>query len=160
MTVHLDSKVRAAIATIDDDAWTPIKYTDVIFDQATNTWVSKAEVAEIPFTAFSSRKASEQVHGHLVVRRIPDLNTADHGQQTPFDTWRFHAFFTTTDTDLLDTVDAGKTHRVRRQLITTPARIASSARQLKLHLPTGWPWQHPWTELFTQTCGPPKTATS
>ena len=41
--------------------------------------------------------------GRLVVRRIPDLNTAAAaGQRTLFDTWRFHAFFTTTDPDLLD----------------------------------------------------------
>ena len=31
------------------------------------------------------------------------------------------------------------TATIRRPLITIPARIASSARQLKLHLPTGWP---------------------
>jgi len=220
VTVRLDPKVRAAIAAIEDDTWTPIKYTDAIFDEATKTWVSKAEVAEIPFTAFGSRKASEQVRGRLVVRRIPDLNTAGAGQQTLFHTWRFHAFFTTTDPNLMDTVDADKTHRghavieqvhadlknsalahlpsgkftanaawlvlaviafnltraaasttnspslakattatIRRKLITIPARIASSARQLKLHLPTGWPWQDAWTELFTQTCGPPQTAT-
>ena len=220
VTVRLDPKVRAAIAAIEDDTWTPIKYTDAIFDEATKTWVSKAEVAEIPFTAFGSRKASEQVRGRLVVRRIPDLNTAGAGQQTLFHTWRFHAFFTTTDPNLMDTVNADKTHRghavieqvhadlknsalahlpsgkftanaawlvlaviafnltraaasttnspslakattatIRRKLITIPARIASSARQLKLHLPTGWPWQDAWTELFTQTCGPPQTAT-
>ncbi len=31
---------------------------------------------------------------------------------------------------------------IRRKLITIPARIASSARRLTLHLPTNWPWQH------------------
>src|SRR5664279_3307914 len=220
VTVRLDPRIRAAIATIDPGAWTRIEYTDAIFDETTNTWISRAEVAEIPFTAFGSRRASEQVPGRLVVRRIPDLNTAvAAGQRTLFDTWRFHAFFTTTDPDLMDTVAADKTHRghaiieqvhadlkssalahlpsgkftanaawlvlaviafnltrgaasvagpslakattatIRRKLITIPARIASSARQLKLHLPTGWPWQDPWTELFIRTCGPPRTVT-
>ena len=51
------------------------------------------------------------------------------------------------------------TATIRRKLVTVPARIASSARALKLHLPTGWPWQDAWTELFTQTCGPPRTVT-
>jgi len=220
VTVRLNPKVRAAIASIAADAWTMIEYTDAIFDQDTNTWISRAEVAEIPYTAFGARKASEQVRGRLVVRRIPDLNRAHAGQETLFDTWRFHAFFTTTDPELQDTVAADKTHRghaiieqvhadlknsalahlpsgkftanaawlvmaviafnltraaasttsshslatattatIRRKLITVPARIASSARQLKLHLPTGWPWQDPWTELFTQTCGPPRSVT-
>jgi Transposase DDE domain group 1 len=206
ITVRLDSKVKAAIAEIDDDAWTPIEYTDAVYDESTHQWISRAEVAEIGFTAFSSRKATEQVPGRLVVRRIPDLNpSGSDGQQSLFDTWRFHAFFTTTD---LDTVTADKIHRghaiieqvhadlkdsalahlpsgrfnanaawlvlaviafnltraaatltgpalaksrtatIRRTLITVPARIASSARRLTLHLPRDWPWEHSWNVLF------------
>ena len=48
-----------------------------------------------------------------------------------------------------------RTATVRRQLITLPGRIARSARRLRLHLPTGWPWKHAFTQLFTSTCGPP-----
>ncbi len=51
------------------------------------------------------------------------------------------------------------TATIRRKLITIPARIASSARRLTLHLPTNWPWQHDWTQLFIRTSGPPTTAT-
>ena len=206
VTVRLDPKVKAAIADIDDDAWTTIEYTDALYDETTRQWVSRAEVAEIGFTAFSSRKAAEQVPGRLVVRRIPDLRPAPgQGQQSLFDTWRFHAFFTTTD---LDTVTADKAHRghaiieqvhadlkdsalahlpsgrinanaawlvlaviafnltraaatltgpalsksrtatIRRTLITVPARIASSARRLTLHLPRDWPWETAWNTLF------------
>ncbi|UXA11725.1 IS1380 family transposase [Mycobacterium sp. SMC-8] len=206
ITVRMDTKVKTAIAQIPDDAWTPIEYTDAIYDEPTKRWISRAEVAEIGFTAFSSKKASQQVPGRLVVRRIPDLNTTgSDGQQTLFDTWRFHAFFTTTD---LDTVTADKTHRghaiieqvhadlknsalahlpsgkftanaawlvmatmafnltraaatltrgplakartatIRRTLISVPARIASSARRLTLHLPRDWPWEHAWNTLF------------
>ena len=206
VTVRLDPKVRTAIAAIPDDGWTPIEYADAIYDQSTQRWISRAEVAEIEFTAFSSKKATEQVPGRLVVRRIPDLNHgSDHGQATLFDTWRFHAFFTTTD---LDTITADKTHRghaiiegvhadlkdsalahlpsgrfnanaawlvlavmafnltraaatitgpglarartatIRRTLITVPARIASSARRLTLHLPRGWQWEPAWNTLF------------
>jgi len=36
--------------------------------------VSAAEVAKIPFTAFSPRKKAERIPGRLVVRRIPELN--------------------------------------------------------------------------------------
>ena len=109
VTVRLDPKVKAAIADIGDHAWTPIEYTDAVYDENTRRWISRAEVAEIGFTAFSSRKAAEQVPGRLVVRRIPDLNpSCSDGQQTLFDTWRFHAFFTTTDAD---TVTADKVHR-------------------------------------------------
>ena len=135
-------------------------------------------------------------------------------------TWRFHAFFTTTDPAVLDTVAADKIHRghaiieqvhadlknsalahlpsavftansawlvlaviafnltraaasitgpalakattatIRRKLIAVPARIASSARRVTLHLPTGWPWQTAWMKLLAHGSGPPLTATT
>ncbi len=216
VTVRMDKAVKAAITTIGDEAWTTIEYTDAIFDEATGSWVSRAEVAEVPFTAFSAQKKADRVSGRLVVRRIPDLNPkSDQGQETLFDTWRFHAFFTTTDPEVLDTVAADKTHRghavieqvhadlkhsalahlpsgkfaanaawlvlaviafnltraastltgprlarattatVRRKLITVPARLASSARRITLHLPRAWPWEADWLRLFGHGCGPP-----
>jgi len=211
VTVRLDPRVRAAIAAIGDDGWQPIEYTNAVFDQATGAWISTAEVAEIPFTAFAAQKKTDQVPGRLVVRRIPDLNL-HLGQATLFETWRFHAFFTTST---LDTVAADKTHRghaiieqvhadlknsalahlpsgkftanaawlvlavmafnltraaatlagpamgkattatIRRKLVHVPARIASSARRLTLHLPRAWPWENAWTTLFTGLCAPP-----
>ena len=110
----MDKRVKAAIATIGEDMWTTIEYTDAVFDEATGRWVSRAEVAELPFTAFAAQKKAEQVPGRLVVRRIPDVNAEKNqaaGQDTLFDVWRFHAFFTTTDAAILDTVAADKTHR-------------------------------------------------
>jgi hypothetical protein len=221
VTVRLSSDIRAAIATIDEDAWTPIEYTDAIRDEATGAWISRAEVAEIPFTAFTAQARSRHVPGRLVVRRIPDLNPKNgDGQDQLFDTWRFHAFFTTTEPAVLDTVAADKTHRahavienvhadlknsalahlpsgkfaanaawlvlavtafnltraaatltgpqlarattatIRRTLVTVPARAASSARRLRLHLPTNWPWQQAWKRLFASVCGPPLPATT
>ncbi len=97
VTVRMDPAVKAAIATIPDDAWEMIEYTDSIRDETTGQLISKAEVAEIPFTAFRSRKKAEQVAGRLVVRRIPDLNPNKVEQPTLFDVYRHHAFFTTTD---------------------------------------------------------------
>src|SRR4051812_42053892 len=38
--------------------------------------------------------------------------------------------------------------RIRRTLINVPARAATSARRLRLHLPTNWPWQQHWTALY------------
>ena len=71
VTVRMDPAVKAAIATIPDDAWTMIEYTDSIRDQTTGQLISKAEVAEIGFTAFRSRRKAERIEGRLVVRRIP-----------------------------------------------------------------------------------------
>ncbi|GAA4980549.1 hypothetical protein GCM10023317_03920 [Actinopolymorpha pittospori] len=107
VTLRLDATVKKVIASISEAAWQTIEYTDAVFDEATRQWISRAEVAEIDFTAFSSAKKSEQVPGRLIVRRIPDLNTkAGQGQDTIFTTWRFHAFFTTTDPGVMDLVTA------------------------------------------------------
>ena len=223
VTVRMDPAVKKAIATISEDAWTAIEYTDAIFDEDAGTWISRAEVAETPFTAFASAKKSERVPGRLIVRRIPDFNAEQHkaaGQDTLFDTWRFHAFFTTTDPDILDTVAADKTHRhhavieqvhadlkhsalahlpsgvftanaawlvfavmafnltraagtlaapdlarattatIRRKLIMVPARVASSARRITLHLPATWPWETAWTALFDRVSDPPSVFTA
>lgn len=37
---------------------------------------------------------------------------------------------------------------LRTHLITVPARVASSARRLVLHLPTDWPWATAWEDLW------------
>ena len=135
ITVRMDPAVKRTIATIAEDAWTTIKYTDAIYDETTSTWVSKAQVAEIPFTAFSSKKKADQVRGRLVVRRIPDLNPKkDQGQATLFQTWRFHAFFTTTPADGLDTVAADQTHRRHAIIENVHADLKASALA---HLPSG-----------------------
>jgi hypothetical protein len=47
---------------------------------------------------------------------------------------------------------------IRSQLINVPARIASSARNLTLHLPTEWPWAAAWDGLFTAAVRPPPAA--
>jgi len=210
ITVRMDPAVKRAIAAIPTKAWQGIKYTDAIYDEQTRTWISRAEVAEVPFTAFTSKKTDEQIPGRLVVRRIPDLNPKkDQGQATLFDTWRFHAFFTTVPAAERDTVAADKVHRahaiienvhadlkasalahmpsgvfnanavwlicavmgfnltraaatltktaslrrattatIRRKLINLPARVASSARRLRLHLPESWPWQAAWSAFY------------
>jgi hypothetical protein len=137
VTVRMDNAVKKAIASIDDDAWTTIEYTDAVFDEVTGRWISRAEVAEIDFTGFAAQKKADQVPGRLVVRRIPDFNADKHkaaGQDTLFDLWRFHAFFTTADPELLDTVAADATHRRHAIIEQVHADLKNSALA---HLPSG-----------------------
>src|SRR4051812_10149479 len=74
ITVRMEPAVKRAITTIDQDAWTTIKYTDAVYDETTGAWISRAQIAEIPFTAFVSKKKADQGPGRLIVRRIPELN--------------------------------------------------------------------------------------
>ena len=46
------------------------------------------------------------------------------------------------------------TATIRAQLINVPARIATSARRLVLHLPTDWPWEPAWQQLFDRAVRP------
>src|SRR5699024_6219749 len=94
VTVKMLTTVKEKIREIPEDAWTGIEYPQAIFDESSRTWISKAEVAEIPFTAFSSKKEAEQVTGRLIVRRVPELNEKKRarGQDPLFDTYRHHGF--------------------------------------------------------------------
>src|SRR6478609_2020276 len=102
VTTGLNTVIRAAISAIPGDAWIAIEYTNAIYDEESQQWISAAEVAEISFTAFASQNKTHHIPGRLIVRRIPDLRPKkDQGQRQLFDVWRFHAFFTTTTvTDL------------------------------------------------------------
>lgn len=124
VTVRMNPAIRKAITSIPDHAWETIQYTNAIFDKDTNRWISTAEVAEVSFTAFTSRKKSEQITGRLVVRRIPELNKKNTNQPTLFDTHRFHGFFTTSD---LDTVTADKTHRAHAVIELVNSNLKNSA---------------------------------
>lgn len=137
VTVRMNTQIRAAIAAIGQDAWTTIEYTDAVYDEQAGRWISRAEVAEVDFTAFAAQKKTEQVPGRLVVRRIPDFNADKHkanGQDSLFDVWRFHAFFTTADPDLLDTIAADKAHRGHAIIEQVHADLKNSALA---HLPSG-----------------------
>ena len=213
VTARQDPAVKRAIGAIPDDGWAKIEYTNAIYDPDTRAWISDAEVAEVPFTAFSSKPKKDRVEGRLVVRRIPELNNKKLSQPTLFDTHRFHAFFTTST---LNTITADQTHHrqaiieqvhadlknsalahlpsgiftanaawlvlaviafnltrtaatiagavlasattatIRRKLISIPARIASSARRITLHLPNAWPWETASTRLFARALSPPR----
>jgi len=137
VTTRMDNRVKATIATIPEDAWTTIEYTDAVFDETSGQWISRAEVAEIAFTAFAAQPERDQVPGRLIVRRIPDFQAETHraaGQDGLFDVWRFHAFFTTTDAALLDTVAADKVHRRHAIIEQVHADLKNSALA---HLPSG-----------------------
>jgi hypothetical protein len=131
ITARQDPAVKRAIGTIPDDGWTKIKYTDAIYDQDTDTWTSDAEVAEVPYIAFSSKPKKDRIEGRLVVRRIPELNKKKLSQPTLFDTYRFHAFFTTST---LDTITADQVHRRHAIIEQVHADLKNSALA---HLPSG-----------------------
>jgi hypothetical protein len=214
ITARQDPAVRKAIATIGPDRWTAITYTNAIFDEDQQQWISDAEVAEIGYTAFTSKAKANHVTARLIVRRVKDMNPAN--QSELFTAYRITqcsptapapllaaevahrahaiveqviadpkngplahlpsgkfaansswlvcaamAFNLTRAAGALASVFHGKgtTGTIRAQLINIPARLARSARTLTLHLPTSWPSEKAWQQLFDASVrDPPHTA--
>jgi hypothetical protein len=111
VTARMDPKVKAAITSIDETAWTPIRYPQAVWDEILGCWVSDAQVAEIDYVAFTGRSKREHVPCRLVVRRVRRLQPlASDGsvQGELFATWRHHAFITNST---LGTIEADQAHR-------------------------------------------------
>ncbi|MFD0579545.1 IS1380 family transposase [Dactylosporangium darangshiense] len=211
VTVRVDAKVRTAIATISEDAWTEIRYPQPVWDDEQQRFISRAHIAETSYTAFEGTR--QEITARLIVRRVPDLNRSTMDEQGElFTVWRYHAAFTDSPYVLVqaeaqhrghaiieqvfaELIDgplahlpsgrfnannawlacaaiahnltraaatlAGRPHHtaraatIRRHLINVAARITSHARQIIIHLPQHWPWQHNWRRLFTTVHAPP-----
>jgi hypothetical protein len=131
ITIPQWKNVVEAISEIGQDAWTPISYPHAILDPDTGELVSDAEVAEVPFTAFTSHRLADQVDCRLVVRRVKRLGAAPTGQGALFQTYRFHAFVTDSS---FDTVEADKRHR---QHAVVEQVICELKDSVLAHLPSG-----------------------
>jgi hypothetical protein len=205
ITARQTASVKAAIAAIVEEAWTPIHYPNAVWDDQAGGWVSDAEVAETSYTAFTSRGPGRSVTARLIVRRVKLLPPAGANQPALVEGYRYHAVFTDSALSMLQAETCHRGHAIveqviadlkngplahlpsgkfaanaawltlaamahnltraagvlasvfhatarpatlRDQLINLPARIATSARRLTLHLPTGWRWEHPWRALI------------
>ena len=119
-----NAAVTRAIATIAEDAWTPVRYPGAVIDPDTCELISDAEVAEVPFTAFTSKQA---VTARLIVRRVRDANHQD----PLFPVWRHHPFFTNSTEP---TTKADITHRRHAIIETVFADLIDGPIA---HLPSG-----------------------
>jgi hypothetical protein len=132
VTARQDRAVRKAIAGIDPGAWTTIQYTNAIFDEDSQQLISDAEVAEIGYTAFTSKPRSKHVRARLIVRRVKDMNP--NNQSELFTAYRYHAVFTNSPLPMLDAEKAHRAHAIVEQVI---ADLKSGPLA---HLPSGHFW--------------------
>jgi|SoimicmetaTmtLMB_FD_contig_121_4824_length_1919_multi_2_in_0_out_0_2 hypothetical protein len=120
VTARKTTAVTAAIASIPEDAWTPIRYPRAVFDEQLQQWISDAEVAEVPFIAFASRGTAHAVKARLIVRRVRDADP-DHVQLNPqgelFRVWRHHAVFTDSPLPMLAAEADHRRHAIIEQVI-------------------------------------------
>ena len=114
VTARMDPKITKAIGGIAEDAWIPIKYPNAIFDEDEQRWISDAEVAEVPYTAFAG-KTAHAVTARLIVRRVRRLAPPRQGELLP--AWRHHAIFTDSPLLMLAAETDHRDHAIIEQLI-------------------------------------------
>ena len=133
VTARLTPTVVRAITSIDEQAWTPIRYPNAIYDEDEQRWVSDAEVAEVGFTAFTNRRRGEHVTARLIVRRVRRLNpaTVPAGQTEAFAVYRYHAVFTDSSEPTLHAEATHRDHAIIEQV------IAELKNGPLAHLPSG-----------------------
>jgi hypothetical protein len=120
ITARQDKRIKAAIAAIPEDAWTPIPYW------LSTPEVSGADVAETRYTAFAETKDAVEVR--LVVRRV---RPTPGSQLALFTAWDYHAMVTDRAGDVLEVEADHRRHAVVEQSI---AELKSAGLA---HLPSG-----------------------
>jgi hypothetical protein len=144
----------AAIAAIGESAWTPITYPQAIWDEDQQRLISDAEVAEVRYTAFASKKG-QAITARLIVRRVRDLNRkAAGGQDELFAIWRYHALFTDSPFEMIQAEAQHRDHAIVEQV------FADLVCGPLAHLPSGhFPANAAWLTLaaichnLTRTAG-------
>lgn len=115
VTARQDKAVRAAIAAIGEQSWKTIRYTDAIWDDDQQRWISDAQVAETGFTAFTSRRKTDHITARLIVRRVKRLgNVGDQDELIPG--WRYHAVFTNSPLPMVEAEACHRDHAIIEQV--------------------------------------------
>jgi Transposase DDE domain group 1 len=146
VTVPLRRDIRAVIEAIPGSAWTPITYPRAIWDPSQQRLISDAQVAEVRYTAFASKKG-QAITARLIVRRVRDLSPkASAGQDELFPAWRYHALFTDSPFEMLQAEAHHRDHAIIEQVFAdlTDGPLA--------HLPSGhFPANAAWLTLAAVT---------
>ncbi|HEV8278445.1 MAG TPA: transposase [Streptosporangiaceae bacterium] len=150
VTAQMNPHLRAAIAAIGEDAWTPIRYPRAIWDGRLRCWVSNAEVAEVKYTAFApeGKKKGQDVTARLIVRRVRDLNRdTTRGQGEMFPAWRYHALFTDSPSAMIQAEEQHRDHAQMEQVLRGLGRRAAGPPAVGLI-----PRQRSWLACAAISC--------
>lgn len=95
----------------------------------------------------------EQVNADLKNSTLAHLPSGRFGANSA---WLVAAVMSYNLTRAAGRFEKARTATIRDKLVNVPARIASSARRIRLHLPDAWPWQQAWEKLFVAVHPPPQ----
>ena len=132
VTVPMNSSIRAAIAAIGEEGWTPIRYPQAVWDDQLDCWVSDAEVAEAQYTAFALKEGPGR---HCPADRPPGPRPEQEGRRgdgraVPL-AWRYHAVFTDSPFGLVQAEGQHRDHAIVEQVF---ADVTSGPLA---HMPSG-----------------------
>jgi hypothetical protein len=127
LSVARNRRINAAIAAIDESAYTPVDYPGAAQDPDTGVLISDAQVAETGYTLKCGR--GKKITARLVVRRVKDARYPE--QDTLFPVWRYHPFLTNST---LPVTEADTTHRGHAIVETTFADLIDGPLA---HIPSG-----------------------
>lgn len=120
VTTRMNPQIKAAITAIGEDAWTSIEYPHAVWEEDEGRWISDAEVAEVPFVAFTGRRKAEHVSCRLIVRRVKRLQplASDGTEQGElFAAYRHHAFITNSTLGMVQADQRHRDHAIVEQVI-------------------------------------------
>jgi hypothetical protein len=120
ITARLTPTVTAAITGIDEQAWTPIRDPNAIYDEQEQRWGLRRRSRRGRVTAFTGRRKTEHVTAQLIVRRVRRLNpaTAPAGKQSElFAVYRYHAVFTDSPESMLAAEATHRDHAIVERII-------------------------------------------
>jgi hypothetical protein len=135
-------------------------------------WRFHAFFTTVPPTQLDTVAADKTHRGHAIIEQVhADLKASalahlPSGRFTANSAWLVLAVIAFNLTRAAATLTAAPdlvratTATVRRKLIHVPARVASSARRITLHLPQPGPGSSAWTHLFDRVADPPATAST
>ena len=125
LSVSRNKRISAAIAAIDEHAWTPVRYPGAVEDPDTGQLFSDAQVAETPYPLRLS--SGRTLLARLIVRRVKDARYPD----ALFPVWRYHPFVTNS---ALAVAQADITHRHHAIIVKTFADFIDGPLA---HIPSG-----------------------
>lgn len=91
-----------------------------IWDEELGAWISDAEVAEVPFTAFTGRRKRDHVTCRLIIRRVKrhqPLASDGTSQGELFAAHRHHGFITNSPLDMVQADQLHRGHAIIEQVI-------------------------------------------
>jgi len=109
--------IRAAIAGIPEQSWTPIRYPQAAWDRPAGLLDLRRRARRDHLHRVHLQEQSPARHRRLIVRRVRDKGKTAPGQGELFPAWRYHAVFTDSPCELVQAEEQHRGHAIIELLL-------------------------------------------